>query len=428
MASQLAAGDVAPRGPRAAGRRPVRVAPGAGHARKRGQPLDQGQSMAAEKQILLVDDEDSVRGVWQRYLERWGYAYDLAASGQEGLELARRVGYQIVVTDLAMPDLSGQALLRTLKQEQPELAIIVVTGHGTVEVAVQIMKAGAYDFITKPINFVHAELVIKNCLEQLEAQRETRRLQRLTADLETLNDLKEKFIAITNHELRTPVGVIRNVAELLEQEVDGSSEQRQLVDMLSRSSAQLAEIVAQMHELSHAKSDKLQLQLSRFGLAGLCQEVVAECWLTLQKRRLHLTWSIPDELSVTADRVKLKKVLRELVQNAIKFTPDEGSIAIEAHRDGDSRLRLSVTDSGVGIPKESLDRIFELFYEVGDALHHHSSAADFLGGGMGVGLSIVNDIVSAHQGSVDVASTIGKGSVFTVTLPLGGAADAGAGL
>jgi signal transduction histidine kinase len=379
----------------------------------------------AEKQILLVDDEASVRSVWERYLQRWGYSYDLAASGAKGLQLARENRYQILVTDLAMPDLPGQELLRTLKQEQPELAIIVVTGHGTVEVAVQIMKAGAYDFITKPINFVHAELVIKNCLEQLAAQRETRRLQRLAADLEALNDLKEKFIAITNHELRTPVGVIRNVAELLEREIDASGEAGLLVEMLSRSSAQLAEIVAQMHEISRAKSDKLQLQPGRFCLATLCQEVIAECWLVLQRRRLHLTASIPDELSITADRVKLKKVLRELVQNAIKFTADEGSIAIAAHRDGDHRLRLTVTDTGVGIPEENLDRIFELFYEVGDALHHHSSADDFLGGGMGVGLSIVNDIVTAHHGTVEVASTVDKGTTFTVTLPANGTQEGG---
>ncbi|HKJ00753.1 MAG TPA: hybrid sensor histidine kinase/response regulator [bacterium] len=382
--------------------------------------------MVPEKQILLVDDEASVRGVWQRYLERWGYSYDLASCGKQGLELARAGAYQIVITDLAMPDVTGQVLLRTLKQERPELAVIVVTGHGTVEVAVEIMKAGAYDFITKPINFVHAELVIKNCLEQMQAQQETRRLQRLAADLEALNDLKEKFIAITNHELRTPVSVIRNVAEALEHVVNGDAEARPLVEMLSRSSAQLAEIVQQMHEISHAKSDRLHLKLSRFPLAALCQEVVAECWLVLQQRRLHLTWCIPDELSIQADRAKFKKVLRELVQNAIKFTADEGSIAIEAHRDSDNRLRLTVTDTGVGIPKENLDRIFELFYEVGDALHHHSSAADFLGGGMGVGLSIVNDIVSAHQGTVEVASTVGKGSTFTVILPPGGA-EAGAG-
>lgn len=389
-----------------------------------GEGLIRRPAMAAEKQLLLVDDEEAVRGVWQRYLERWGYAYDIAATGNEGLDMARRVGYQIVITDLAMPDLPGQTLLTTLKQEQPELAIIVVTGHGTVEVAVEIMKAGAYDFITKPINFVHAELVIKNCLEQLQAQRETLRLRRLAADLEALNDLKEKFIAITNHELRTPVGVIRNVAEMLEQGVDNDGDLQLLVDMLGRSSNQLAEIVAQMHEISHVKSDRLHLQRSRFNLAALCQEVVGEYWLVLQQRRMRLTWSIPDELSIQADRVKLKKVLRELVQNAIKFTADEGHIAIEAQPDSDQRVRLTVADTGVGIPEDSLDRIFELFYEVGDALHHHSSGADFLGGGMGVGLSIVNDIVAAHQGTVEVASSVGQGSTFTVTLPLGTGADA----
>lgn len=376
--------------------------------------------MGADKQILLVDDEESVREVWKRYLERWGYAFDIATSGQAALALARAKSYQLVITDLAMPDLSGQDLLVTLKRERPELAIIVMTGHGTVEVAVETMKAGAYDFIAKPINFVHAELVIKNCLDQLRAQRETRLLRQVAADLEALNDLKEKFIAITNHELRTPVGVIRNVADLLARELKGGGEVELLVEMLSRSAAQLTEIVGQMHEISRAKSDRLKLERTRFCLAALCDEVVKESWLVLQKRRLKLMWNIPDELSLVADRVKFKKVLRELVQNAIRFTADEGSISIAAHRDPDDRLHLTVSDTGVGIPSRHLDRIFELFYEVGDAVHHHSSQDSFMGGGMGVGLSIVNDIVTAHEGTVEVASAVGRGSTFTVILPAAG--------
>ena len=381
--------------------------------------------MLADKQILLIDDEADVREVWRRYLERWGYSHDIVPGGCQGLDFARTRRYDIVITDLAMPDMSGAELLRTLKQEQPELAIIVVTGHGTVEVAVEIMKAGAYDFITKPINFVHAELVLKNCVGQLRTQHEARRLQRIAADLEALNDLKEKFLAITNHELRTPVGVVRNVAELLDSEVNGAGELRMLVDMLSRSSQHLVEIVTQMHEITHAKTDRLQLACTRFALPQACEEVLAEYRLSLQKRNLQTHVAVPAQLSLVADRAKFKKVLRELVQNAIKFTANDGTISIEASQDGDSRLRLTIADTGVGIPAENLDRIFELFYEVGDAMHHHSSDVDFLGGGMGVGLTIVNEIVAAHRGTVEVSSTVGQGSAFVVTLPLQGPAAPG---
>ncbi|NIW85561.1 MAG: response regulator, partial [Gammaproteobacteria bacterium] len=210
--------------------------------------------MKPDTQILLVEDEAPVRDVWRRYLQRWAYTHEIVPNAEEALALARRRRFDLVITDLAMPGMSGQALLTTLKAEQPELAVIVVTGFGTVQVAVEIMKAGAYDFITKPINFVHAELVVKNCLEQLRVQRESVRLQKVAADLEALNELKEKFIAITNHELRTPVGIIRSVAELLRAEDDGG-ELGMLVDILARASGQLTEIVSQMHEISSVKSD-----------------------------------------------------------------------------------------------------------------------------------------------------------------------------
>jgi signal transduction histidine kinase len=144
---------------------------------------------------------------------------------------------------------------------------------------------------------------------------------------------------------------------------------------------------------------------------------VEEFTLTVQRRRHRLHQDIPEELLLTGDRAKLKKVVREMVQNAIKFTPDGGEISVSAQALPEHRIALKVQDSGIGIPKEHLDHIFDLFYEAGDTLHHHTSQEEFLGGGMGVGLSIVRDIVVAHGGELQVASEPGKGSLFTVILP-----------
>jgi len=182
------------------------------------------------------------------------------------------------------------------------------------------------------------------------------------------------------------------------------------------------EIVNQMHEISSAKSEGLVLRPSSFSLAELCHELAGEWWLRLQGRRQRLSLAVPDKLSITADRVKLKKVLRELVQNAVKFTQDGGNIAIEAALREEGLVAVSVSDDGVGIPPEHLPRIFELFYEAAPTLQHHSSNTDFLGGGMGVGLSIVQDIVKAHRGTVEVTSTLGEGSRFTLNLPQHGPA------
>lgn len=124
-----------------------------------------------------------------------------------------------------------------------------------------------------------------------------------------------------------------------------------------------------------------------------------------------------DQLFITTDHAKFKNAVRERVQTAIKCTADGGSIAIDGVEDESNRPTLSVSDTGVGIAEEEQARIFELFYGVGEPIHPHSSAADFLGGGMGVGLAIVGEIAAAYQGTMEVDSSIGKGSTFTLITP-----------
>ncbi|HUJ73225.1 MAG TPA: HAMP domain-containing sensor histidine kinase, partial [bacterium] len=224
------------------------------------------------------------------------------------------------------------------------------------------------------------------------------------------------FIAITNHELRTPVSVLSNIVEILSQELHGH-QMEPMVRMIERSSRQLAEIVGQMHEISRAKGHRLELLPTLFNLREACQEVLDEFALVLERRHHTVSVDMPADLQLVADRVKLKKVVRELAQNAIKFTEDGGQITVYGRALPDQRVLLAVKDTGIGIALEHQDKIFTLFYEVGDSLHHHTSKDEFLGGGMGVGLSIVSDIVAAHRGELKLTSEPGKGSTFTVILP-----------
>lgn len=366
--------------------------------------------------ILVVDDEPPILSLWERFLDRWGYESATAKNGRVALEMCRADEFHLVITDLAMPEVTGQELLRILKSEQPDLQFIITTGFGSIEVAVEMMKAGAFDFLTKPINFNHAELVIGKCLESVNAMRENLRLRKENRDLEELNELKEKFIAITSHELRTPVSIISNVVELLGPELKLHPSEK-MFRLISRSSQQLNEIVGQMHEISRVNSTDIELTLLPFELKPMCEELIEELKIVLDKRKHSVELDFPDRLNITADRLKFKKVVRELLQNAIKFTQDGGKISIKAALDKGSVLKFTVTDTGIGIPQENLEKIFHLFYEVGDSLHHQTSKEAFLGGGMGVGLCIVNDIVKAHDGSIEVKSTIDEGSSFIVHLP-----------
>ncbi|MDH4120391.1 MAG: response regulator [Deltaproteobacteria bacterium] len=366
--------------------------------------------------ILVAEDEAPIRTIWDRFLRRWGLEADLAENGQQALEMARRKPYQLLITDLTMPMMTGQELVHTMKSEQPEVEIIVTTGQGTIEIAVEMMKAGAYEFITKPISFNRAEFVIKKCLEKIYSQQENRRLVAKARDLEELNLMKEKFIAITSHELRTPVSIISNVVEILSQEMAGR-EAENMVKILGRSAQHLSEIVGQMHELSQLGQMRLALNPSRFPLRPLCEEILHELSIIIQERGLQVNLDMDPELLFTADRMKFKKVVWELVENAVKFTPNGGNIRIGG-RQQDNQMIFEVADSGVGIPPEEKEKIFQMFYEVTDTMYHHSSKNSFMGGGMGVGLTVVQEIVAAHHGKVEVLGQPGSGSTFVVTLPM----------
>lgn len=366
--------------------------------------------------IMVVDDEKPILSLWERFLDRWGYAAHTASNGREALEMCRADPYHLIITDLAMPEMTGQELVRTLKSEQPDLQFIITTGYGSIEVAVEMMKAGAFDFLTKPINFNHAELVIEKCLESVRAMQENLRLRQENRDLEALNELKEKFIAITSHELRTPVSIISNIAEILGPELKAHPGEK-MFRLIARSSQQLNEIVSQMHELSRVNSNNMQLMRLRFELAPLCEEVVEEMKIVLDKRKHRISLDFPSNLNITADRLKFKKVIRELLQNAVKFTEDGGDISVKAVVTEAGVFEMSVSDTGIGIPRENMDKIFHLFYEVGDSLLHQTSKDAFLGGGMGVGLCIVNDIVKAHDGKIEVESKVNEGSRFIVHIP-----------
>ncbi|MBI3992119.1 MAG: hybrid sensor histidine kinase/response regulator [Candidatus Lambdaproteobacteria bacterium] len=366
--------------------------------------------------VLVVDDEPTIRTLWRRYLTRWGYDTDLAENGREALDKIRRNSYDLLITDLTMPEMTGNELVHVLREEQPDLDIIVTTGFGTVEVAVDMMKAGVREFITKPISFKHAEQVILKCAQRVAARRETEYLRQQNRDLEELNRVKEKFIAITSHELRTPVSLINNVAEILVQELRGHAAET-LLRMIVRASRQLTEIVTQMYQLSLASAGRLELQIDDFNLREVCGEVLREFELVIRERGHTVTLEVPAELSVRGDRVKLKKVVRELLQNAIKFTNDGGHIVIAADGALPGRVSFSVKDDGIGISAAEQDKVFDMFYEIAESRHHSSSESAFKGGGMGIGLAMVSDIVKAHHGTITLHSRPNEGATFVVTLP-----------
>ena len=383
--------------------------------------------------ILVVDDELGIREGCRRVLSRAGHQVVVAATGEEGWQQIQSGQFNLVLLDIMMPDINGMELLKRIVPFDPDLVCVIITGYATVELAVQAIKGGAYDFISKPFDAnvllmtvrrglerrrlsleahrlaqVEAE---KEALEQRKAELEREALERRALELERLDRIKSTFTRTVAHELRAPVAAIQSYLRLiLDGYIPPEGQREYLLRAEQRTSAQL-ELVGDLLHLAHLQNPDLRIEREPVNLAESLREVCDLMSSRAQEKRIEFTVSVPEETpTISADPKHVKQLWDNLVSNAIKYTDEGGAVDVTMAVQ-DEQVVTTVRDTGIGIAPEDLPRIFEEFYRT-------KAAKEYSEMGTGLGLSIVKRIVETYQGQVDVQSTLGQGSTFTVTLPV----------
>ena len=237
-------------------------------------------------------------------------------------------------------------------------------------------------------------------------------LREATKRLKELNEIKSNFVATVSHELRTPLTSIRAYAETLSHDLGNSPRETELefLRIIEQEAQRLTGIVDNMLELSHLESGKVRMVKSHVDIREIAEHVGQILSPTIEKKSIRLDLALGDEAIIAyADEGMLKQLLLNLVNNAVKFTPEKGSVLVSL-KDGDSAVEILVEDTGIGIPRAEINRIFDGFYQV-------DSSATRRYGGVGLGLAIVNNIVEWHDGKIWVDSEEGSGTRFTVSLP-----------
>lgn len=237
-----------------------------------------------------------------------------------------------------------------------------------------------------------------------------RQLEWLRERLTEIAEERNRFLRHMSHELKTPLANIREGSELLVEGAVGQlqGEQREIAGILRENSLQLQRLIENLLSYSEWQSKRSELELAEFRLPPLVKSAIETYQLPLNAHRLNLDLQVED-VALTADRAKLRLILDNLVSNAVKFTPEDGTIHVRARRD-DSHLVIDVADTGPGIPAEERQRIFEAFYQ-------GATPQGGLVRGTGIGLSVVQEFVQAHGGTIEVVDGEFPGAHFRVRLP-----------
>jgi len=364
-----------------------------------------------------MDDEQGILDLLTFELTSHGYQVVTAHDGEEGIEKFKEGKFNIVISDMKMPKLSGLDVLPVLKNIDPNVEIIMTTGFGTIDMAVESIKNGAYDFISKPYN-------LDELYSRIEKALERQKLSSEIVSLKELHRLKSEFLANTSHELRTPMNAIIGYTSLLLDGIYGAltEKQQSVLKRIATNSNNLLHLINNILDISKLTAGKITLYVEEFQLSEALSEVVDAMESLAKEKNIFLKLNeVTDKIVMTGDRTRLKQIIINLIGNSIKFTNNGGVTVnveckqlIEApppnNKADMSQICISVTDTGIGIKPENQETIFEEFRQ-GDA----STTREY--GGTGLGLTIVKKLVELMGGFVSVASEPGKGSVFSVTLP-----------
>ncbi len=272
------------------------------------------------------------------------------------------------------------------------------------EIAVAVRNALSYEEIKK------FNITLEN-----EVDRATHRLRKANKRLKELDHLKDEFVSIASHELRTPMTAIKSYLWMAINQPNQEIKEplKRYLNISYNSTERLIRLVNDMLTVSRIERNKIELKLAPLNINEVVQLVFDELKITAQEKHIAFKFEHPKKkISVMGDKEKLREVVQNLVGNALKFTPENGKIIIETSEKGDTS-QISVTDTASGIPKESLPDLFKKFSKIEYSYSKHSSQP-----GTGLGLYISKQIVSLHNGDIKVQSEVGVGSTFTVSLPL----------
>jgi len=370
--------------------------------------------MNSTNKILIVDDSAANLNYLKDLLKKHSYKVAIAKNGKTAIHKAKSQTFDLILLDFVMPDMNGLEVCQEIKSIviQKETPIIFLTANQDEKILKQAFEAGAVDYIRKP--FSNTELIsrVKNHLNLVHSKKE---LALAKEYAESATRAKGEFLANMSHEIRTPMNGIVTVIEFL-QETGLNDKQSDLVEIIKTSSDNLLNIINDILDFSKIEAGQIELEQINFKLKDELINVLKPLEFRAQDKGLLMTLNYDDNIPevINGDMLRVKQIIINLVNNAIKFT-QSGNIIIEVKLKKELNksldIEFKVKDTGIGIKKENQKKLFKSFSQ-SDA----SSTRKY--GGTGLGLAISKNLVEMMDGNISLESEYGIGSTFIFNLIL----------
>ena len=361
---------------------------------------------SASPSILVVDDTPANLRLLSEMLSKRGWKVRPVPSGPEALQAAQRFPPDLVLLDINMPGMDGYEVCRRFKADSKlkDIPVLFISALSETDDKVKAFAAGGVDYVIKPFQFAEVEARVQT---HLELRRQKRALQESYERLKELEHLRDNLTHMIVHDMRSPLTMIlMSLGLLAATPPPEASDFSGILQTARQGAATLAGMVTQLLDISRLEASQMPLQKTECDLVKTVQSAIDSLGVSVEARHLRLL--APAPVTALGDVDILRRIVNNLLGNALKFTPQDGEIAVSITRET-AAARVAVTDNGPGITAEDHQKIFEKFGQ---------AQAGKEKGGSGLGLTFCKLAVEAHGGRIGVLSEVGQGSTFWFTLPL----------
>jgi two-component system sensor histidine kinase/response regulator len=365
-----------------------------------------------QRTILVADDERQFMELSMEALRNLNEDFEIigAPNGKVAYELATKKQPDLILLDWQMPEMSGVEALGKLKENETtkDIPVIMITGLSEPRNIEHALGKGAHDYLTKPFDKLELQARVKSALREYDYLQQIKTQQ---DELKQLNNLKDRIFSIISHDLRTPMAAVTMFVDMLTKNVEMFDAEmiRDIGGDLQESVQNASFLLDNLLKWAQSQMENLNIFVQEINIAEALRADIRLLQNGMKSKNINFIVEIPEGLSAQADSDSMSFIIRNLLSNSLKFTPNEGEIKLFARQNTDGKIRISVQDTGVGMSQEDLDKLF------GTSTHFttHGTDGEI---GTGLGLLLCKEFAEKNEGNLSVKSELGKGTIFTLEL------------